>query len=62
MENGTITPKTAKNGAARILKLPDSTLAMLREYLKIQCQANRYFVSTHKKAMSHVGSYKKPIS
>jgi integrase len=33
LENGTITPKTAKNGAARILKLPNPTLAMLNEYL-----------------------------
>jgi integrase len=33
LENGTITPKTAKNGAARILKLPDPTLAMLKGYL-----------------------------
>jgi integrase len=33
LENGAIAPKTAKNGAARILKLPDPTLAMLKEYL-----------------------------
>ncbi len=33
LENGTITPKTAKNGTARILKLPNPTLAMLKEYL-----------------------------
>jgi integrase len=33
LENGTIAPKTAKNGAARILKLPDPTLAMLKDYL-----------------------------
>ncbi|MCW4030446.1 MAG: site-specific integrase [Candidatus Bathyarchaeota archaeon] len=36
-ENGTITPKTAKNGAARILKLPQPTLAMLKEYLTKCC-------------------------
>jgi integrase len=33
LENGTMAPKTAKNGAARILKLPNPTLAMLKEYL-----------------------------
>jgi integrase len=33
LENGTIAPRTAKNGAARILKLPTPTLAMLKEYL-----------------------------
>jgi len=34
LENGTITPKTAKNGAARILKLPDPTLVMLNASTK----------------------------
>jgi integrase len=33
LENGTLAPRTAKNGAARILKLPNPTLAMLKEYI-----------------------------
>jgi integrase len=54
LENGTITPQTAKNGAPRILKLTTPTLAMLKNYIaKNDYNLNdKIFPTT--KIMSHV--------
>jgi integrase len=57
LENGTMTPKTAKNGAARILKLPAPTLAMLKEFLtKYNFKQTDVLFPSTKKQMSHMGS------
>jgi integrase len=54
LENGTITPQTAKNGAPRILTLPAPTLAMLKEYItKLNPKMNvRFFPTTRR--MCHI--------
>jgi integrase len=54
LENGTIHPQTAKNGSARILKLPPPTLAMLKEFVsRINPKQNeRIFPATRR--MCHI--------
>ena len=55
LENGTITPQSAKNGAPRILRLTTPTLAMLKEYVaRINPnQKNARFFPTTKR-MCHI--------
>ena len=54
LENGTITPQTAKNGAPRILTLPAPTLAMLKEYItRLNPKMNERFFPTTRR-MCHI--------
>ena len=54
LENSTITPQTAKNGSARILRLPSPTLAMLKEFVvRINPKQNERFFPTTKR-MCHI--------
>ena len=54
LEKGIIYPQTAKNGSARILKIPTPTLAMLKEFItKTNPKQNEKF-STNTKRLCHI--------
>jgi len=54
LERGLVSPQTAKGGSGRVLKLPASTIAMLKEYIGRQNVGinEKFFPSTD--VMSHV--------